>query len=398
MKTVINTLRGSGQTGAFPDFEAIRGAVSALGYTAKGVVSSVYGKDRPAAIEAANILRRALEDPAPKYDVALMRRALAEAGFGLPAESRAPAAQSAAAQSAAPAAPVDLTNHGMAEFIARTLPLNAVMAFLAPYEPKQDLGETRYREIFGSMLLELADQQNASLYEIARKAGLPLGPSGSAGVFDKLSKKVSATFGKDGIGRVFREQVQTKIGEFLVHTGQGVLKLSDTAILGTFFLQPLGFTAQAQLIKQLGRVLVDGTINAFDEKALARSTAVTLRAAGQAMLIAGSFPSPYSALFIAIGTLSIAAGKIIDTAIDSQEAARLARLAPGEEDLVKRATLIVNAGYRYGYDLHRWKVEGHGTEPAPDEAPQNAEEQEWFIAGAQAGAQQRAREVAMKRT
>lgn len=392
MKTVINTLRGSGQTGAFPDFEAIRGAVSALSYTAKGVVSSVYGKDRPAAIEAANILRRALEDPAPKYDQALMRRALAEAGFGLSAESRAP--QGAAALPA----PVDLTNHGMAEFIARTIPLDAVMAFLAPYEPRKDLGETRYREIFGSMLLELANQQNASLYEVARKAGLPLGPGGSAGVLDKFARKVSATFGKDGVGQVFREQVQTKIGEFLVHVGQSVLKLSDTAVLGTFFLQPLGFTAQAQLIKQIGRVLVDGSINAFDEKALARSTAVTLRAAGQAMLIAGSFPSPYSALFIAIGTLSIAAGKIIDTAIDAQEAARLAKLAPGEEDLVKRATVVVNAGYRYGYDLHRWKIEGYGTEPAPDQAPQNAEEQEWFIAGATAGAQQRAREVAMKIT
>lgn len=173
-------------------------------------------------------------------------------------------------------------------------------------------------------LIVLANAQGVTLRSGLEKLGFapPQQDSdlGSAGIFSDITDKLQAAGKK---ASEIARAVQTGVGVALQQVGRAVIKLEQRAPwFGTFISRPLGFHLQATALEQLGNAVRDGSISAFDEKILSRATADTLTAAGQAFLIAGAVPSPYSALFIAIGTVSVAAGKALDGAIDAAETAR----------------------------------------------------------------------------
>lgn len=105
----------------------------------------------------------------------------------------------------------------------------------------------------------------------------------------------------------------TEPGKALMRLGQNILNADKNAPwLSQFFLKPLGFHAQATLLRETGRAMVDGSISAFDEGALIESTAGTLTAAGQALLVAAPLlPPPWNVAAAALGALSVAAGNMI---------------------------------------------------------------------------------------
>ena len=286
---------------------------------------------------------------------------------------------------AAPQAGAATDNKSVAARIAAAAPLEAVDTYLRQFGPRSDLGEQTRREIFGSMLLELADQQNASLYDIAREFGLPANIAGSAGGINvgKFFKKAQSAFSQEGIGTIFREQVQNKIGEFIAGLGQSVLNISnDIPLFGKFFLKPLGFTSQAQILKQLGNVLKGGSINDFDEKAVGLEAASTFKEAGQALATAAPFlPPPWNVAAGALAGLSIAAGSILNNAIKEKEAARKAAEAEvAQGKLLKRAEVVVQNGISWGEGAADYYFGGK-AEPA-EPVLGNEEEMIWFAQAA----------------
>lgn len=121
-----------------------------------------------------------------------------------------------------------------------------------------------------------------------------------------------------------------EVGKGVSRFAQNILNAEkDVPWLSQFFLKPLGFIAQARLLRETGRALEEGSISAFDEKALARDTAGTLTAAGQALLVAAPFlPPPWNVAAAALGALSVAAGNAINRQIDLAEAKRAAAKDP----------------------------------------------------------------------
>lgn len=327
-----------------------------------------------------------LFSPAPAPAQARQDRAAQDEPRAL---EKAQADARAAAQ--APAAQI-LDNGTVAARIAAAAPLAAVDAFLAPFGPRPDLGETTRRELFGSLLLELANQQNASLFELARRFGLPAHITGSAGL-GKFFKKAKDAFTK-AAPQIFREQVQNKVGEFVGGLGQSVLNLSNNVpLLGKFFLKPLGFTAQAELLRQIGNVLKGGSISDFDEKALAKEAASTFKEAGQALATAAPFfPPPWNVAAGALAGLSIAAGKILDGAIAEREAARAAeKYEAAQKARLARAQAVVDDGLRYGKAAADYAIAGQ-PEPAEPAGLADDEEQSWFIQAARYAFAARARQ------
>lgn len=134
----------------------------------------------------------------------------------------------------------------------------------------------------------------------------------------------------DSLKRLFRQPLQF-VRNVMEEIGKGAQALADNILrtdktapwLATFLLKPLGFFAQAEILSQLGAVLIDGSISAFDEVAVAKSGADTFTAAGRALLIAAPFlPVPYNVAAAAIGAASVAAGTAINRAIADQQASR----------------------------------------------------------------------------
>jgi hypothetical protein len=356
----VNQLQGSGasaQPQAYPTRDEVVAASNVLDYKIRGInfasAAAVNG--------AAETIRRAIANPQEGLDKNKLRALLTQA-----------------AQT-----PVASDNFAVATRIAAAVPLAAVDAFLAKFGPQPGLGESTRREIFGSMILELANQQNASLFEIARNFGLPANITGTRGVFDTFAKKASSAFGQEGIGQVFREQVQNKIGEFIAGIGQSVLNISnDIPLFVKFFLKPLGFTSQAQILKQLGNVLKGGSISDFDEKAVGLEAASTFKEAGQALATAAPFfPPPWNVAAGALAGLSIAAGKILNDSIRANEAARLAKQAEKDQAAtLARAQVVVDDGLRFGRDAADYFYGGK-QEPA-EPVLRNAEEMQWFAQAA----------------
>lgn len=121
--------------------------------------------------------------------------------------------------------------------------------------------------------------------------------------------------------------VQTDAGEWVAERAQDILNADKNAPwLSNYLLKPLGFHAQLTLIRELGNVVADGSVSAFNEKALGLSVAGTLTAAGQALLVAAPFlPPPWNVLAAAAGALSIAAGNVMTHLITKEDAKRQAQ-------------------------------------------------------------------------
>jgi hypothetical protein len=210
----------------------------------------------------------------------------------------------------------------VAAFVAAELPAAQAIAISNAIGVEGTDGERR--AAIADYLIVLAGAYGTTLRAGLTQIGIPVPTQdsdlGSAGFFSQITDKIQGAGIK---AQDLARQVQTGVGVALQQIGRAVIKLEQKAPwFGTFISRPLGFHLQATALEQLGNAVRDGSITTFDEKILMRATADTLTAAGQAFLIAGAVPSPYSALFIAIGTVSIAAGKFIDGAIDAAETRR----------------------------------------------------------------------------
>jgi hypothetical protein len=112
-------------------------------------------------------------------------------------------------------------------------------------------------------------------------------------------------------------------GKGIEATGRAVLKARDAnPVLGKYFLDPLGFTAQATVVKNLGTILKTGRVSDFNLREVGYAAATTFSAAGTALVTAAPFlPAPWNVAAGALGALSIAAGKLLRGALDASKPA-----------------------------------------------------------------------------
>lgn len=149
-----------------------------------------------------------------------------------------------------------------------------------------------------------ADNPSASPLDLSHKETAVAGSGKS--FFEQVKK-----FAQHPL-KVLRE-VQRDAGGFIRETAQSILDTEkNIPWLSTFVLKPLGFHLQASLLKQIGLMVENESISAFDETEFIDDVATTLTAAGQVLIIAAPMlPPPYNVLAAALGALSIAAGNVI---------------------------------------------------------------------------------------
>ncbi len=221
-------------------------------------------------------------------------------------------------------------NDAVASWFAAGLPSDGLRKVAAAFEMDLARQDGELRQAVAEYVSLLATSQRKALREAfaAKGVAVPAGSKGtaprllgSAGFFDKLGKSVTKLVKRPAD---FFQSATEEIGKGIGGVGKAVLKLEDKAPwLGQFFTKPLGFHAQAVALEQVGRVLIDHDVNAFDEKALTRAAAATFRTAGQALVTASPFlPAPWNVAAAAVGALSLAAGKAIDAGLDSRELAK----------------------------------------------------------------------------
>lgn len=229
------------------------------------------------------------------------------------------------AQGAAPAVAVKAVEDDkfLAALIAADLPANVLFAL------GREMGlagtDAQLREGVADYFALAAKMRGLPLRAWLAELGLPAPAqadvAGSGFVdFRKLSKSVS---GVEDVAKTKLRAVQTGVGVALQQVGAAVAKLEQRAPwAGQFFLRPLGLSLTATAIGELGNAVRDGSLNAFDEKALARSGASWFRAVGQALAVAAPFTGPWAPLFTAAAAFNVAVGQTIDYMIDKREAAR----------------------------------------------------------------------------
>jgi len=140
--------------------------------------------------------------------------------------------------------------------------------------------------------------------------------SGSAGIGDSLKRLVRHPL----------KWVRNVVGE----VGKGTQQLAQNILdadknvpwLAQFLTKPLGIHFAARLVNEIGAVLAEYSVSAFDETQLARDAAMTLVASGQAAATAAPFCGPWALPVAAIAAASIAAGTYINGEIDRKQEAR----------------------------------------------------------------------------
>lgn len=172
---------------------------------------------------------------------------------------------------------------------------------------------------FGVPVGELLSPDSQLARELAagNVAGVVL--AGSAGESGNFFAKLGR-----GFSRLVRDPLGWARRVFVTEPGKGIRQLGrailnarrDVPMLGKFFLDPFGFTAQAVLLEQVGEAMVDGSISTFDERKFGMAAGETFAAAGEALLVAAAFiPQPFGLAAAALGALSKAAGELIKNEI-----------------------------------------------------------------------------------
>lgn len=141
---------------------------------------------------------------------------------------------------------------------------------------------------------------------------------GSGNFFDKVGK---------GFNQLIRHPLKwvrrvfvTEVGKGIARIAQNILNADDVPFLGQYILRPMGFMLQAQVLKQLGAAMIDGSISTFDERAVAFETSATLAQTGQALLAASPMlPPPFNVAAAAVGGLSLAAGITLNNELTRSE-------------------------------------------------------------------------------
>lgn len=128
--------------------------------------------------------------------------------------------------------------------------------------------------------------------------------AGSGSVLSKFIKRA---------GKVLYRVFVREPGRAIRNVAKAILSVDESAPwASTFLLRPLGFMAQAEVLKQLGNMMVEGTTAAFDTNAVVLETGATLQSAGQVLVMASPLlPPPYNVAAALVGTASIIAGGFI---------------------------------------------------------------------------------------
>lgn len=129
-------------------------------------------------------------------------------------------------------------------------------------------------------------------------------------------------FFKD-LGKALQKIFVTAPGRVIRDLGKEMLRgRKNIPWLGKFVLDPLGISAQAVFLEELGNAAVDGSISTFNEARFGKAAGQTFVAAGQALAVAAPFlPVPFNVAAAALAAASIALGKFTLEAIARQEAA-----------------------------------------------------------------------------
>ena len=183
---------------------------------------------------------------------------------------------------------------------------------------RPDLAALEMRAAVAKYLATIADELGLDLVaELDAAENAP--PTGSAGFFDSAKRLVQHPL-------KWANNVIGEIGKGLQQLGDNVLNARKIGPLGTYFLDPLGFTLQAKLLQQVGNVLEAGSISAFDEREFSYTLATTFTATGQALVTAGPFiPQPFGTAAMLVGAASIAAGKMLRVTLDQRKGLREGR-------------------------------------------------------------------------
>lgn len=178
---------------------------------------------------------------------------------------------------------------------------------------RPDLTDLEARAAVAKMLATIADEARIDLVAELNQADVP---TGSQGFFDSARRLVQHPL-------KWANNVISEIGKGLQQLGDNILNARKIGPLGQYFLDPLGFSLQAQLLKQFGNVLEAGSVSAFDERELSYTAATTFTATGQALLAAGPFiPQPFGTAAMLVGAASVAAGKMLRVVLDERGARR----------------------------------------------------------------------------
>lgn len=214
----------------------------------------------------------------------------------------------------------------MAAELAADMPISAVRDAAIRLGANPAATEQQLRAVFMVWIAEWANSHGLLLddwiehYKANPDTAKPSDLTGRA-LTGQVTQQVTGSAGEShGLRLLLRHPLKwlrrvfvTEPGKALERLGQNILNADKNAPwLSQFFLKPLGFHAQATLLRETGRALVDGSISTFNEGALIESTAGTLTAAGQALLVASPFlPPPWNVAAAALGALSVGAGNLI---------------------------------------------------------------------------------------
>lgn len=195
---------------------------------------------------------------------------------------------------------------------------------------RTDIPKAEQRAVMAAQFSQMATAHGLSVYALFNdeaqvddlKARLET-PEGSGGNFFKKILDGARRLVRDPAGWARRVFV-TDPGKLAEAIGTEILRgRKNIPFLGRYVLDPLGFTAQATFLQQLGAAMRDGSINTFDETKLAVSTAQTFNAAGEALLVAAPFlPVPFNVAAAGLGALSKASGVMMLKMIQDAKTSR----------------------------------------------------------------------------
>jgi len=234
----------------------------------------------------------------------------------------------------------------MASELAATMPISAVRDAAIKLGANPAAGNDKMRAVFAVWVSEWANAWGVILDDWIEyhKNNPDAKPSDMA--YTAVHPGVQT--GVTGSGKNFFEQVKyfvrhplKVINSVISDSGKWVAKVAQDILnadknvpwLSQYFLKPLGFHAQLTLLRELGRSIETGSISTFNEQSLVASTAGTLTAAGQALLVAAPLlPPPFNFAAAAVGALSVGAGMLINRLQQQSAAQRLEDERAGQQE------------------------------------------------------------------
>lgn len=198
---------------------------------------------------------------------------------------------------------------------------------------------------------------------------------GSGNVFNKIASGFS-TLVRHPL-KWFRRVFVTEVGKGIARAAQNILNADDVPFLGQYILRPMGFMLQAQVLKQLGAAMVDGSISTFDERAVAFETAGTLAQTGQALIAASPMlPPPFNVAAAAVGGLSLAAGITLNNELTRKEREQPTQVSFCVDQAGRKVDCQTGIPFD-PFERQAWEREQQQQQAAQQPDPQTQQPGEW---------------------